>query len=214
MKRSLKKLLIENIDRSTVKEFQQIINNDGFLGTKGIVVSEKDLIGSDNYVLFASMDSLQHIADRHLDRNMPGSVFYPGTDLQKVIQEIMFYNPPNDINQFPKVKWIDIRTKDPVGETGLSVADPMEVQGMQDFATPGGRGEIVKVSPGNLRPTRKVSLITIKLGDLEDGREALSLITLFPGDNIIDGVVVPADRSRFAELGLYFQLPPESPAFK
>lgn len=214
MSKSLKKLLIESIDGSTVNDFQGIIDNHGFLGTKGIVVTEKELVGSGEYVLFASESALKHIEDRHKDKNMPGSVFVENINLYDIMQKIIDSNKPNDMREFPKVKWISIPTKDVIGYSGLSLGRPEEVAKMKDFATPGGRGEVVKVAPGSLKPTKFLSLITIKIGDLSDGREALSLLTLFPGENTINGVEVPSDRGKFVEKGFYFQLPPESPALK
>jgi len=214
MSKSLKKLLLESIDGATVNNFQEIVDNHGFLGTKGIIVTEKDLIGSDKYVLFASPSGLKHIEERHKDPNMPGSVFVQGINLYNVMQDIIQDNPPNDMRQFPKVKWIEVKMNDVVGYSGIYLDSPEKVAKMKDFATPGGRGEIVKVAPGKLYPTNAMSLITIKIGDLSDGREALSLITLFPGDGSIDGVEIPSSRDEFAAKGFYFQLPPESPALK
>ena len=214
MSSSLKKLLIEAIDGKTINEFQKIIDDHGFLGNKGIIVTEKDLLGSDNYVLFASESGLKHIEDRHKDPNMPGSVFVQGINLYSVMQDIIQKNKPNDMRQFPKVKWLSIQAKDVVGYSGLSLGTPEQVSQMKDFTTPGGRGEVVKVTAGQLRPTKTISLITIKIGDLPDGREALSLLTLFPGENVIDNVEVPASRDEFTAKGFYFQLPPGSPALK
>ena len=214
MSKSFKKILVESIDGTTVNDFQAIVDNHGFLGTKGIIVTEKDLVGSDKYVLFASPSGLEHIEARHKDPNMPGSVFIQGIDLHKVMRDIIQDNLPNDMRQFPKVKWIEVKTNDVVGYSGLYLDSPEKVAKMKDFATPGGRGEIVKVAPGKLYPTSAMSLITIKIGDLPDGREALSLITLFPGEGSIDGVEIPSSRDEFTAKGFYFQLPPGSPALK
>ena len=76
---------------------------------------------------------------------------------------------------------------------------------------PGGRMEKVKVAAGVRKPTPFINVITAQIGTLSDGRPVLSLITMFPGTNTINGVTMPFDRSAFAAAGFYFVLPADSP---
>tara|TARA_B100000700_G_scaffold328785_1_gene447820 strand:- start:2368 stop:3000 length:633 start_codon:yes stop_codon:yes gene_type:complete len=210
VKKSLVKLLIEHIDRSVVAEAQSIIDNNQYL--KGQIITEESLIGSDKYVLWASDGGLQHIKERHQDKNKPGSLFVDGLDFRKVMGDLLQLKP-NELQQ-DKIKWIAIKIKKPTGFSGLRSAPPEEINQMQDYEMPDSRGEVVKVAPGSRLPTNYISLVTRNIGTLKDGRILLSLITFYPGANIIDGIEVPSRRQDFTKAGLYFSLPPESPYLK
>ena len=218
-RKSLIKLLIENIDKDVVNQVQSIVDENQYL--KG-TVSEESLIGSKKYVLWASTDGLSHIKERHEDKNKPGSLFVEGLDFRKVMAELLEMEP-NEL-QDSKIKWIAIEMPSVTGYSGLSYASPEIIAQMKDYTMPDrGGGEVVKVSPGEREPTNYISLVTRNIGKLSDGRELLSLITFYPGANHIPkdpanpsaGVVeVPSTRSAFTEAGLYFSLPAESPILK
>ena len=71
--------------------------------------------------------------------------------------------------------------------------------------------ERVKVAAGKREPTSVLSVITAKIGRSQDGRDVLSLVTMYPGGNTIDGHSLPFDRGQFASQGFYFVLPEDSP---
>ena len=72
----------------------------------------------------------------------------------------------------------------------------------------------MKIAPGVRSETNLLSLITAKIGQLSDGREVLSLVTMFPGTNKIDGVDIPHSRQDFAGAGFYFTLPEDHASFQ
>ena len=219
MKRSLVKLLIENIDNSVVSQVQSVVDANQYLRGK---VTEESLIGGSKYVLWASEDGLNHIKERHEDKNKPGSLFADGMDFRKVMADLLEM-PANEFQQ-DKIKWSAIEMPNVTGYSGLSYAPPEMIAQMKDYTMPDrGGGEVVKVSPGQREPTNYISLVTRKIGELSDGRDILSLITFYPGANHIPkehgnpaagSVEVPSTRSAFTEAGLYFALPPESPLLK
>jgi hypothetical protein len=95
-----------------------------------------------------------------------------------------------------------------IGGMGVVAGTPEEVAQLEDYKMPDGKNETVKLKKGQERtPTGAVSLIASELGTLKDGRKALSVITMFPGENSVGGKQIPADRSQFAAQGLYFVIP-------
>ena len=113
------------------------------------------------------------------------------------------------------VKWIEQDMGKTVGHMGVSKGDPADVAGYRDYSMQGYHGiEKVKIAPGVRSETNLLSLITAKIGQLSDGREVLSLVTMFPGTNRIDGVDIPHSRTDFASAGFYFTLPEDHASFK
>ena len=98
---------------------------------------------------------------------------------------------------------------------GDAKEDPEVVANMQDYSMQGYQGiEKVKIAPGEREATQLLSLITAGIGQLSDGRQVLSLVTVFPGGNDVDGVEIPHSRPAFAAVGLYFVLPPDHASFQ
>ena len=206
----LRKIIVEMTSSGgVVQEVQSMVNQNKFL--KGSIVAPKDLIKTSQYVVYASDEGLMHTKDRHMNVNAPGSTMFPNVNLQKVIAAIAS-TPKTSVPDDFMVKWEGVVSPTgPIGEMGVLYANPMIVSMMQDYQMPGGRKEIVKVAPGNRIMTELVTLVTAPLGMLSDGRQALSLVTMYPGGNDVEGVVIPRDRNDFAASGLYFVLPPGSP---
>jgi hypothetical protein len=209
-KRQLRRIIKEEISESVVSEVQKLIDGNQFL--KGTTVSDADLIDSDSYVFYVSDDGLKHVKDRHLDENAPGSLFDSGVDLKDVIERLVNTSPTSTAGG--KVKWEGVDAGGNIGKMGLAVADPGEVEKMKSYTMPGGRAEKVKLGPGDREPTSDVTLVSVSLGKLADGREALSLLTMFPGGMEVEGVKIPMDRNAFADAGIYFVLPASSSALK
>ena len=194
---------------SKVQEVQSMVDQNQFL--KGNVVALGDLIETPQYVIYASAEGLMHTKDRHMNVDAPGSTMFPDVNLSQVIAAVASTPKTSGPDDF-MVKWEGVVSPTgPVGEMGVLYANPATVAMMQDYQMPGGRKEMVKVAPGNRIMTELVTLVTAPLGMLSDGRQALSLVTMYPGGNDVEGVVIPRDRNDFAALGLYFVLPPSSP---
>jgi hypothetical protein len=133
-----------------------------------------------------------------------------GVNLRELITKLAGKTPPT--SEGDMVKWEGVDSPiGSIGQMGLAAASPEEVAGMKDYTMPGGRKESVKVAAGERKPVDDVTLVTANLGDLSDGRKALSLVTLYPGGMKVDGVTIPNDRGAFAGKGIYFVLPPGSP---
>lgn len=207
------KLIMENW-RKLIKEEEQssgdlakqiqamIDENDENAFLKGkLVAKQEDMIESNKFVLLFSEESARHIAERHMDTSKPGSLFTT-KNLRDVAKKLLSMNPSEASGG--RVKWLGVNVGSSVGLMGVAKADPEQIQGMQDYQMPDGKKETVKIAKGNRKPTGEVSLITAELGQLTDGRKALSLITMFPGGMEVDGTPIPADRSQFAASGLYF----------
>lgn len=201
------KLIMENWRKRIIlkeglsEEIQTFIDNNDFLKGK-LVANEEDLIESDKFVLLFSDDASRHIKERHSDASKPGSLFDQDINLQEVAKDVISQEPSEQSNG--RVKWLAVDTGQEIGGMGVAKADPEEVEEMEDYQMPDGRKETVKISEGERIPTNQLSLITAELGQLEDGRKALSLITMFPGGDEIDGEKIPMDRSQFASQGFYF----------
>lgn len=86
---------------------------------------------------------------------------------------------------------------------GVSKSTPEEIANMMDYTMPDGKKEVVKIAQGQRTPTKSFNIITSEIGEVE-GKKVLSLITAFPGESSVDGVVIPMDRSEMSSLGLYF----------
>lgn len=189
-----------------VAEMQRMVDGNQFL--KGKTVSPDDLVEAGDYVLYASDDAASHILERHTNEMKPGSTFEPSLKLKDIMREVLA-NPPSEETS-TMVKWLGFDTGSTVGGMGVASASPEEVSQMEDYTMPDGRREVVKLRRGGERaPTSEVSLITAKLGELSNGKTALSLVTMFPGGTTVDGVTIPPNRSDFAKAGLYFIIPGE-----
>ena len=188
------------VSEQEVSKIQSFIDSNQFL--KGKIVTEKDLIDGDKFVLYVSDDALSHIKERHKDETKPGSTFDSSVNLRDVLSKLI--NLPPSEQSGGRVKWLGVNVGSPVGKMGIKVGSAEEVAKMEDYQMPDGKKEMVKVTIGERNPTSEISLITSELGQLENGKKALSLITAFPGGMSVDGVELPMDRGEFANKGLYF----------
>jgi len=190
-------------------EIQPMIDENPYVSGQA---TQDNVLESSQYVLYVSKEGMKHIMDRHADPYAPGSLFTVPqekfyTELEDIIVEF-----PTEIDARGMVKWLEVDTGSTIGKMGVAHSDPAEVALMADYTMPGGRMEKVKVAAGERVTTSLLSVITAKIGESQDGREVLSLVTMFPGSNTIDGVEMPHDRGAFASAGFYFVLPEDSPA--
>jgi len=208
----LKKYLAEGrlLREDISQEIQALIDKNDFLKGK-VTATSSDIVEGDKFVLLFSEDSAKHIAERHSDGNKPGSLFKSGVNLRDVVKKILNISPSEQTGG--RVKWLGVNGGE-VGEMGVAKASPEEVAKMKDYTMPDGGKEQVKIAPGERKPTSEVSLITAELGTLENGKKALSMITMFPGGMEVDGVEIPMDRGQFASKGLYFVVDPSSSLLK
>ncbi len=176
--------------------------------------SAQNTIETDQYVLYASEEGMKHILQRHADPYAPGSLLVDNFDLLGEIKKLIA-TPEDEIDNRGMVKWLERDLGSTCGFMGVSKADPAEVAQMQDYSMQGYHGiEKVKIAPGEREPTSLLSVITAGIGDISDGRKALSLVTVFPGSNTVGGVEIPHSRPAFAALGLYFVLPEDHASFE
>lgn len=198
----------ETKEENIVSEMQRMVDGNQFL--KGNTVNPDDLIEVEDYVLYASEDAASHILERHVNEMKPGSTFEASLDLRDIMRELLSKSPSESTASM--VKWLGVDVGNTVGGMGVAHASPEEVANMEDYTMPDGRKEQVKVQRGGVRaPTSEVSLITAKLGQLSNGKTALSLVTMFPGGTTVDGVTIPPSRADFAKAGLYFVIPAPEP---
>ena len=199
------------VEKKILSELQNIINENKYMKGKA---TDANTIGIPEYVIYFSESGVEHIKNRHQDKYAPGSLFNEGLNYIDVARKISA--TPSTREEGPygaKVKWIGVDTKADVGYMGVAHADLENVANMKDYVMPDSKNmEKVKVSGGERKSTKKASLITVVVGKLSDGREALSVISMFPGGADIDGKIIPSDRSKFAAEGFYFVLPADSPA--
>ena len=193
-------------------EIQPMIDSNPYVSGRA---DATNVVETEKYALYASAEGVQHIVSRHADKYAPGSLLVDGIDLLSIIKDLIKL-PPNEIdNDRGMVKWIEQDMGKTVGHMGVSKGDPAEVAGYRDYSMQGYHGiEKVKIAPGVRSETNLLSLITAKIGQLSDGREVLSLVTMFPGTNRIDGVDIPHSRTDFASSGFYFTLPEDHASFK
>lgn len=194
-----KKLNLNEVTEQEISKIQSLIDNNQFL--KGKIVTEIDLIETPKFILYVSEDSLNHIKERHKEETKPGSIFTV-VNLRLELEKLLNQNPTEDMNG--RVKWLGINTGNVIGKMGVKLGNPEEVEKMEDYQMPDGRKEMVKISSGERDDTNEMSLITSELGQLDDGKRVLSLITAFPGGTMVDGMEIPLDRGQFASKGLYF----------
>lgn len=192
--------IINESENSIRTEVQRLVDTNSYL--KGQTVNSDDLIETTRYVLFFSVIAADHIKERHSDPQKPGSLFYQTVSLRDVAQHLLNQQPTEQTDEL--VKWLGIETNQIIGEMGIAHADPAIVALMADYQMPDGDRETVKIKIGERKPTSDISMITSRLGKLDDGRTVLSLITLFPGGQTVDGKTVPMNRGDFAEQGFYF----------
>ena len=190
-------------------EIQSMIDENPYVSGQA---TRDNVLESSQYALYVSKEGMKHIMDRHADAYAPGSLFtLPQakfyTELEDIIVEF-----PTEVDARGMVKWLEVDLGSTVGKMGVAHADPSQVASMADYTMPGGRMEKVKVAAGERADTSLISVIAAKIGELQDGREVLSLVTMFPGSNSINSVEMPNDRGAFASFGFYFVLPPDSPA--
>ena len=192
-------------------EIQPMIDGNPYVSGNA---SQKNCIETDKFVLYASAEGIKHIMDRHADPYAPGSLLESGFNLFSEIGGII-QSDPTERDSRGMVKWMEQDLGKTVGYMGVAYKDPAEVANMQDYSMQGYQGiEKVKIAPGEREATQLLSLITAGIGQLSDGREVLSLVTVFPGGNAVGGVEIPHSRPQFAALGLYFVLPPDHASFE
>lgn len=194
-----------------VEEIQKMIDNNEFLKGK-VVAKNDDVIEGKKFVLLFSSESAKHIAERHLDGKKPGSLFNSNIDLREIAKKLIDQEPSEKSGG--RVKWLAADAKVVLGKMGVKKASPEQVLKMKDYQMPDGAKEVVKISAGQRDNTSEANLITAELGQLSDGRKALSLITMFPGGKEVDGVAIPANRAEFAKIGLYFVVDSDSEILK
>ena len=190
------------VSEQEVSKIQSFIDSNQFL--KGKIVNINDLIDGDKFVLYVSDDALSHIKERHKDETKPGSIFDVGINLRAVLSKLI--NLPPSEQSGGRVKWLGVNVGSPIGKMGVKLGSPEQVASMTDYQMPDGKKEMVKVAVGERNPTSEISLITGELGELENGKKVLSLISAFPGGMSVDGVELPMDRGQFASKGLYFMI--------
>jgi len=190
------------------KEIQDLIDNNQYVnGT----ANEDSVIDGKNRILFLSPESKKHVLDRHQDKYAPGSLFNPDVDFNSLIKTFID-TEPDEVGGNGFVKWLGKDVGQNIGSMGVAKGSPEAVAKMKDYTMPDSRtSEIVKVASGAREPTSKFSLIIAPMGNISDGREVFSLVTMFPGGTEIDGTEMPMNRNDFASLGFYFVLPEDSP---
>jgi hypothetical protein len=205
-------ILKENLNEAEdiSQEIQALVDKNDFLKGK-VKATPTDIIEGSKFVLLFSEDAAKHIAERHLDGAKPGSLFKSGVNLRDVAKKLLNVAPSEESGG--RVKWLGANGGN-VGEMGVAKASPEEVAKMKDYTMPDGQKEQVKIASGKRKPTSEVSLITAELGTLENGKKALSMITMFPGGTSIDGTEIPMNRGEFASKGFYFVVDPSSSLLK
>ena len=192
-------------------EIQPMIDSNPYVSG---VAAATNILETNKYVLYASAEGVEHIVSRHADKYAPGSLLIDGIDLLTIVKD-MIQSPPDEIDARGMVKWLEKDMGKTIGFMGVSKGDPETVSGYRDYSMQGYQGiEKVKIAPGSRSETNLLSLITAKIGQLSDGREVLSLVTMFPGSNVIDGTEIPHSRPDFAGAGFYFTLPEDHASFK
>jgi len=191
-------------------EIQPMIDGNQYVSGQA---NESNVLETEKYVLFASDEGVKHILERHADPYAPGSLLVDNFDLLGEIKKLIA-TEPSEIDSRGMVKWLEKDLGSACGYMGVAQADPAEVEKMQDYSMQGYKGiEKVKIAPGERAPTNLLSVITAGIGDLTDGRKVLSLVTVFPGGNEVNGVEIPHSRPSFAAVGLYFVLPKDHASF-
>ena len=216
------KLIMENFNKFLAEQVdydkaQDLIDSDDFLRDEVKLQATADnMIEGGNYVLFYSPDSLEHIKNRHMDADAPGSLFKDDIDLKDTIKKLLRKEPSE---KGDRVKWLGVEVDEEVGKMGVEKASPEEVSAMKDYEMPhppehkkpkDWKPEFIKITGGERKPTKKMTLITGYVGKL-DGKEIISLISAFPGSTKIDGFELPNSRNDYAKEGFYFVLPENSP---
>ena len=195
-----KLILREDVSEQDVSKVQALIDNNQYL--KGQKVKINDLIDSHKFVLYISDESIAHIKERHSDETKPGSIFNSTLNFRQLLAKVLNINPSE--NATGRVKWLGVKVGN-VGKMGVKSGNPENVAKMKDYQMPDGKKEMVKISVGEERTlTDEVSVITSELGKLDNGKNVLSLITMFPGGMKVDGKDIPMDRAQCANSGFYF----------
>ena len=195
------------MEQKLLSEIQTIIDGNQYMSGKA---TNENVVETPEFAIYLSDDGIKHVRDRHQDKYAPGSLFNAGLDYIETVKKVSQEKYEID---GPKVKWIAVDTGAEVGQMGVAYADPAEVQKMKDYVMPDSKTmEKVKIAAGERKSVNTISLITLKVGKLSDGRDVLSMLTMFPGGADIDGKAIPANRSDFARDGFYFVLPSDSPA--
>lgn len=191
-------------------EIQPLIDANPYVSGQA---NQSNCIETNKFVLYASAEGIKHILDRHADPYAPGSLLIDNFNLKGEIEKLI-QTEPDERDSRGMVKWLERDLGSVVGYMGVAKADPSKVAQMQDYSMQGYQGiEKVKIAPGERAETQLLSLITAGIGQLSDGREVLSLVTVFPGSNTVGGVEIPHSRPQFASLGLYFVLPSDHASF-
>lgn len=205
----LKKLIVEMIQeqntQSLESEMQDLVDANQYIRGQKVVLSgsKKNILESDEYCLFFSEISEDHIKERHKDPKKPGSLFIQNINLKDIALD--YLNRVNPIVTSTNVNWIAIPNSSVIGSMGLEIAsNKEEYDKLEDYIMPDYKRELVKIKVGKRQPTNKLTMITAKLGTLSNGKEFLSLVTMFPGDTKINNIEIPKERSDFDKELLYF----------
>ncbi len=190
------------------KEIQNMIDSNQFVSGKA---NKETLVEGKSRILFISPQAKQHVLSRHQDKYAPGSLFHATTDFNTLIKKFID-TKPDEVAKNGFVKWFGRDVGTTIGSMGVAKTNPETVSKMKDYTMPDSRRpEVVKIAAGLRKPTSELSIIAAPIGKISDGRQVLTLITMFPGGIEIGGTVMPSNRNDFASVGFYFVMPEDSP---
>lgn len=207
-KKYLKNLIFEMVQEQNLEsELRDLVDQNQYIRGQEIILSgpKKNILESDEFLLFFSDYSEANIKERHKDPKKPGSLFNQNINLKDIALDYINRVTPKDNNN-TNVNWIAVDNSSNIGSMGLAIAKTEEeFNKLEDYVMPDYKRELVKVKRNSKRePTNKLTMITAKLGKLSNGKEFLSLVTMYPGDEKIDGVQIPAERSDLNKKLIYF----------
>ena len=129
------------------QEIQALVDKNEFLKGK-VKATPSDLIEGSKFVLLFSEDAAKHIAERHLDKTKPGSLFKSGVNLRDIAKKLLNISPSEEAGG--RVKWLGANGGN-VGEMGVAKSTPEKVAKMKDYTMPDGQKEQVKRTfPGSV----------------------------------------------------------------
>ena len=206
-------------NQSEISDIKKIIDDNEFISDKN--VTENKLIESENWIIYISKQTLEHI-ESHLKPSTelgdaPGS--YYTKDWKKGLENVISnYDPQSSPNPPFRTAWVGLDAGTTVGYVTIGYSEQIingDLSGLKKYTYDRPiRGEKVKetilIKEEDATPTNFLTVVGSKIGEV-NGKGLISLWTTYPDfkDGKIEGKSIPMNRNEFEENGFYFKCTPE-----
>jgi hypothetical protein len=207
--------LFEDLEDSEIEQVKMIIDENQYISDKE--VTDEKLISSDNWIIYISQQTLDHI-NSHMAPSIelgdaPGS--YYTNDWKKGVENVISkYEPMVGENPPFRTAWTGLDAGVEVGYVTIGYDEKLKLGDISEYKSYTYdrpiRGEMVPetiiVKEETADKTNFITIVGSKIGEV-NGKGLISLWTTYPDfkDGRIEGKEIPMNRNEFGQNGFYFK---------